>query len=416
MAPGRRDPAWPQAVDCRFVSKEDQSGSREVILVDPSLFTPAYDAGLNGGLKEAGLVPRWPTRPLRRGEAEKLPSEDCEAFFYRRSENLGASLAGFRGAAKGIGHVAGLLRLIAMVWRRRPLAVHMQWAVLPVFDALAMRIMRQVSPVVMTVHDTVPFNDERISMLQNIGFDLPIKAADRVVVHTHAASRTLIARGIPVERIAVVPHGPLALACAPRPAAGSRDPRWTFVLFGQLKPYKGLDILIEAVGAMTGDARARSRFVVAGAARMDLEPLRARIEELGLSGTVELRIGRLAEQEMADLFAEADAFVFPYRQIDASGVYFMLKPLRKWMVASRVGIFADHLADGRTGALVPPADVPALAVALAETIAARPVPDAAPVGPSWAEIGRQTKDLYEQAAMQPRGLTLGAMQMDKPQP
>jgi hypothetical protein len=100
---------------------------------------------------------------------------------------------------------------------------------------------------------------------------------------------------------------------------------------------------------------------------------------------------------MATLFAEADGFVFPYRQIDASGVYYLVKPLRKWLIASRVGIFAEDMTSPAHGSLVPPADVPALARALEHAIAARPRSAFLGFETSWSEIGRATRAVYERA-------------------
>lgn len=382
----------------------EKGKSQEVVLVDPSLFTPAYDAGLNGGLRAVGFSTLWITRALRDREDVELPAEDRSAFFYRYCDKLPGSFGRLRGLAKGVEHLIGLVRLIRLVSQRRPAAVHVQWAVLPLFDALAIRWIKRICPVVMTVHDTVPFNGERISLLQNAGFDWPIAAADAVIVHTEHARGTLIARGIAGDRVFVVPHGPFSLAKVARPPSGPREPRWTFVLFGQLKPYKGLDVLIEAVGAMPEAARAKSRFIIAGAAHMPLEPLRERVRALALEEAIEFRIGRLDEQEMADLFAEADAFVCPYRQIDASGVYFLLKPLRKWLIASRVGIFAEDIESGSNGMLVSPGDPAALASALADAAERRPVPLEAQAGQNWAQIALLTKGIYD-AATVARSLT-----------
>ena len=76
------------------------------------------------------------------------------------------------------------------------------------------------------MHDTVPFNGEHLSFLQNLAFDLPIRLSDRVIVHTAAGMRRLVERGVPREKVAVIPHGPLRLARAPRrPMRGPRDPR-----------------------------------------------------------------------------------------------------------------------------------------------------------------------------------------------
>lgn len=368
----------------------------QVVLVDPSLFTQPYDARLDRGLKSAGLVTTWLTRPSRPGEENELPLADRQIAFYRWSESRRGPGGRFRGPMKGLEHILGMGRLVLAVRRRRPLVVHLQWAVVPVIDAFVMRILQRTCPVVLTVHDTNPFNGEHVSVLQNWGFDRPIVEADAVIVHTAAARDRLVSRGIDAERIRIVPHGPFELAGVPRaPRDRDGDPRWTFTLFGQIKPYKGLDVLIEALGGMDSDVRERCRVIVAGAAHMELEPLVERAKALGMSSTIAFRIGRLSEQEMVDLFEETDAFVMPYREIDASGVYFLIKSLGKWIVASRVGIFADDIEDGRTGRLVAPADAVLLAEALTEAVLRRPVPEAARRGLGWNEIGAATKAIYD---------------------
>jgi glycosyltransferase involved in cell wall biosynthesis len=173
------------------------------------------------------------------------------------------------------------------------------------------------------------------------------------------------------------------------------------VLFGEIKPYKGLDILIEAVAALAPGLRRQLRVVVAGRPRMDVAPLLARIVSLGLSGQFDLRLRRLTEAEMGALFGEADGFVFPYRQIDASGVYHLVKPLAKWLIASRVGVFAEEMDGESQGTLVPPEDVAALSQALQHAIEARPRGRRMRVSEaSWSDIGRATRSLYERAKAQ----------------
>jgi glycosyltransferase involved in cell wall biosynthesis len=218
-------------------------------------------------------------------------------------------------------------------------------------------------------------------------------------VHTRSGRQALLRHGVPEERISVIPHGPLRLPVSADPPA-LREPRWTVVLFGEIKPYKGLDILIEAVAALAPPVRRQLRVVVAGRPRMDIAPLASRIVALGLGEQFELRLRRLTEDEMAALFAEADGFVFPYRQVDASGVYYLVKALGKWLIASRVGIFAEEMSAETQGTLVPPEDVPALAQALACAIANRPSGSAGAAENSWSDIGRDTRALYERARAQ----------------
>jgi glycosyltransferase involved in cell wall biosynthesis len=366
-------------------------------LVDPSLFTAPYDAALTRGLVEAGVQPTWAARPARSDDRQEIPTEYLDAFFYRRSDRFASGA--LRSVVKGVAHAVGLIRLSARVASRAPHVVHFQWLVVPLLDSIAIRILGRTRPVILTVHDTVPFNGAAPNRWQKLGHDLPLKLVDRVIVHTRSGREALIRRGVAEHKIAVIPHGALGLGTA-RPRVDRRtttDDRRTFVLFGELKHYKGADLLVEAVGLLPPSLRRRARFVIAGRPRMDLAPVIARIDELGLNDVIELRPRRLSDDEVADLLAEADCFVFPYRQVDASGVYFLVKGLQKWIIASNVGVFAEEIAPGTHGELVPAADAAALSAALARAIAEPAEPGAARPDTSWSSIGARTSELYRDA-------------------
>ena len=370
------------------------------LLVDPSLFTAPYDAALTEGLVAAGVEPTWAVRPTRSGDRQEIAPQYVDAFFYRRIEEMPFLPRPLRAVAKGLAHALGLAQLVLRVIATKPDVVHFQWLVVPPVDALAIRIISSLScPVVLTVHDTVPFNGERLSLLQNLAFDLPMRLSARVIVHTAAGRTRLLERGVPGEKLAVIPHGPLRLHATASAAAQTArtDERRTFLMFGEIKRYKGPDLLVEAVGLLPPSLRRQARFIVAGRPRMDLSPVAARIAALGLEETVEVWPRRLSEGEMADLFAQTDCFVFPYRQIDASGVYFLTKSFRKWVIASRVGIFAEDLQDGVQGVLVPPEDPAALADAIATAITKQPTPASISPSSAWLDIGYATRHVYQQA-------------------
>lgn len=367
----------------------------DVLLVDPSLYTAPYDAALTRGLLAAGVRPTWVTRPVRPGDRQEIPSDCTDACFYQRVDSALWLQGRLRQIVKGCAHVAGMANLVRKIRQRRPDVVHIQWIVWPLLDVAFMALMRRWCPVVMTVHDTTPVNGDRSRWLQRVGRELPWKLADRIIVHTRGGREALLRKGVPDERISIIPHGPLALS-VPIVRPVTRDPRWTMVLFGEIKPYKGLDLLIDAVAGLPTALRRELRVVVAGRPQMDVAPLAARIRTLGLEEQFELRLRRLTEEEMARLFAEADGFVLPYRRIDASSVYYLVRPLGKWLIASRVGVFQEEMRGG--GTLVPPGDVPALARALEHAISARPSGNAGSAPLSWSEIGRETRALYERAS------------------
>jgi glycosyltransferase involved in cell wall biosynthesis len=368
----------------------------KVFQVEPSMFTPPYAEGLDAGLTAAGVDVTWITRPERPGETMGVPQAHLAPIFYRGIDGNDRIPRRLRGPLKGVSHVFGLLAFATKAFRERPDIIHYQWTVIPVLDVPVLRLLKRfVAPVVFTAHNSIPYHGDRISTLQNLGADWALAAASHILVHTESSRRILIGRGVARNRITIVPHGPHYLGVAV-PAAPKRGPddRYTIVLFGNIKPYKGLDLLIEAVSTLSPQTRDKLSIIVAGQAHMDTRPLVDAIAKLGLTSCFELRLQRQSEAEMAALFGLADAFVFPYRFIDASGVYYYVKPLRKWVIASNIGVFAEDMVDQSTGALVAPGDSAALAAAIEDAVRTRPTVSSTTPMVDWPEIGAMTKAAY----------------------
>jgi glycosyltransferase involved in cell wall biosynthesis len=377
--------------------RQEAPGDR-VVLVDPSLFTAPYDACLSDGLASAGLDPLWVTRDLRPGEGDDLRGRSVRRLFYPFSDGANRARGQRWRQLKGAEHLIGLVRLLGIVRRCRPLVVHVQWGLIPRADRMAIERMRATCPVVVTVHDVEPFNGKDVSSAQRSGFTAMLAAADRLIVHTARGREALIESGLKADRIAVIPHGPLPVPASDSHPTARADRRWTIVQFGKIQAYKGVDLLVEALGRLPADARARLRVIVAGEPQIDAEPLRRRAAALGLDDVIEWRLAYLDDAAIGDLLREADAFVFPYRTIEASGAFLMIAGLGKWIVASDLGAFSEAIGHGGdAGALVAPGDIDALAAALAGSIDRRPTRSLGDAIPDWPVIGRMTADVYDQA-------------------
>ena len=365
------------------------------LLVDPALFTDPYDAALSRGLAAQNVSTLWATRGLRFGETAEISAGRVAEIFYPGLESSAKRLGAVAKARKGISHLASTRRLVALSGRAACDVVHFQWLILPLADLVAIRLLRRRMPVVITVHDTSPFNGDPTSRLQIIGFGAALRAADHVVVHTARGREALLSKGLKPDGVSVIPHGPLALSthCGVAQEPQRNDPRWTFVLFGRLQDYKGADVLIDALAAIKPQIRSRLRVIIAGEPFVDVEELRRRAAQLGVTDAIEWQSKRLTEMEMAELFAKADTFVFPYRRIEASGVYYLVRDLGKWIVASDLGAFAEEISP-QFGRLVPPSDAQSLATAIVDAVGRRPIASEI-TGPSWQEIGSRLADLYE---------------------
>jgi glycosyltransferase involved in cell wall biosynthesis len=117
---------------------------------------------------------------------------------------------------------------------------------------------------------------------------------------------------------------------------------------------------------------------------------------------VRLDLRFVPDAEMNDLLTQADAVVFPYREIDVSGVLMAALRYERPIIASAIGGFAELLVHGRHGLLVPPDDAGALSAAIArlcsepETRSAMgaAVAELGRAIPGWDEIAARTTEFY----------------------
>jgi glycosyltransferase involved in cell wall biosynthesis len=225
---------------------------------------------------------------------------------------------------------------------------------------------------------------------------------DAVVAHSeHGAVRLRDEVGLDPSRIRVIPHGAFDYLTRlpkekplPPELEGAEGP--VILFFGLLRPYKGLDLLLEAFAQVEG-----AELWIVGNPRMDVTPLRSAAE--AAPGRVRFVTRFVEDAEIPAIFRRADLVVLPYRDAEHSGVLYTGLAFGKPMVLSAVGGFSEVAASG-AARLVPPGDAEALATALAELIADPPTRERlataareAAAGPySWDAVARQSLALYEE--------------------
>jgi len=171
---------------------------------------------------------------------------------------------------------------------------------------------------------------------------------------------------------------------------------------GRLVEQKGLDTLLQAYAAASGDLGGR-RLVIAGDGpeRAGLEKL---AESLGLNGSVSF-LGSVGRDRLAELLRGADLFAFPSRY-EAFGVA-LLEAMAAGVpiVAARAGGIPEFAVDGENALLVPPDDVPAFASALTrlanDDVLARRLGAGARAQAerhAWAEVTSRYEDVYRRVA------------------
>lgn len=355
-----------------------------VHLVDPSAFTPPYDHALATALAAAGAEVELFTSRFAYGPVQQPAGYRREETFYRLAARVPD--ARVRRAVKLAEHVPDMLGYRRRAHRAE--AVHFQWLTVQHLDGLLLPRRR---PLVLTAHDILPREarpGQRAAQRRLYG------RFDAVVAHSEHGRRRLIDElGVEAARVHVIPHGVFAHLAEQRlPEAPPFETDLPVVLcFGLMRPYKGIDVLLEAWRGIEG-----AELWIAGMPRMDIEPLLA-----AAPPGVRFVPRFIGDTELPGYFRAASLVVLPYREIDQSGVLFTALAFGKPLLLSDVGGFPEVAATG-AARIVPAGDPSALHDALAALLAdpsalGEMAAQAAGAGQgeySWESIARRTIELY----------------------
>jgi glycosyltransferase involved in cell wall biosynthesis len=358
-----------------------------VQIVDPSAYTAPYDRALCAALARAGTDVELVTSRFEYGPPPPAEGFAVNEFFYRHARGPAGSRR--RRVLKLAEHIPDMLR-----WRRYARAadlVHLQWLVVEALDA---RLLPHGVPLVLTAHNAL-----RESL--SAGYRHALARADAVVVHSERARAAVSeTAGLDPGRVHTIPHGAFDyLTRLPEerpllPELAQVDGP-VVLCFGLIRPYKGLDVLLEAWRGI--DA---AELWVVGPPRMDIEPLRA-----SAPPGVRFVPRFIPDAEVPAVMRRADLVVLPYRAVDQSGALFAALAFGRPLLLTDVGGFPEVAARG-AARLVPAESPSALHDELVSLIADAPAREAmaaaalaAAEGPySWDAIGRRTLELYRELA------------------
>ncbi|WP_053382114.1 TIGR04063 family PEP-CTERM/XrtA system glycosyltransferase [Nitrospira moscoviensis] len=197
--------------------------------------------------------------------------------------------------------------------------------------------------------------------------------ADRVVVICEGLKRDLVGRGIPQERIVVVPNGVDVERFQPRPGDADVWKRLglqgkkVVSFMGSFFRWEGLDLLIDAVAKL---ARVRSdvALLLVGGGEMEAA-LKDKIRLLGIEQHVVMP-GWIPQADTLGLYPLIDVLAFPRYSTHLTERVTPLKPLEamamgKAVIASDVGGHRELVRHQETGLLFEAGNAAALAEALA---------------------------------------------------
>jgi len=363
------------------MSSDGEAPATRVAMVCDSLLK--YTAALARGLADAGAEVKLLGRDHGRefgGDAAAM-HEYVNTTLDGRAEHLILP-----GRVREPSHWTRAVALRRCLDRFEPDVIHYQETVVNDLGLLVAAPPRR-GRTVFTVHDPVSRLAHGEPAWQRAIKARLLRRSSLVFVHAEAIREQLIREKSLRAQIVVVPHGISTPEVRPLPA------KPTLLAFGRIQPYKGLDVLFDAMPSVwAGMPEVALR--VAGQGVLPEHPVLA-------DSRVEVINRYLPEEAVPDLYREATCVVLPYREASQSGVGSLAKEFGRATVASDVGGLAELVGDA--GMVVPPSSPEALAEALLELLrtpglaeelgrrAAQSVEGSA----GWVDVGRQTLEAYD---------------------
>ncbi len=314
-------------------------------MLDPSLFTGRYDDSLCAALAGEGADVTLYARPMRATDAIVPQGYRYAPHFFRHSEALrdrlgeGRAFRLAKAADYGLSCALGDLTPLAAAD-----VVHVQWLPLAPADRLMLCRLKGLAALVHTVHNADAYHAD--AGVQGRGYRALLDQFDALIVHGDTTRAALVGQGIDPARIHVTPHPPMQLAAAtPADLAAIPDPVLPRILFfGTIRPYKGVDLLIDACLQLWQSGHA-FELALSGKPFMDVAPLLEKVRAAGFADRLLTDLGFLTEGRLDAQMAKADVIAFPYRHIDSSGAFLSALHHGKAMVTSDAGMFGQ-LPDG----------------------------------------------------------------------
>jgi D-inositol-3-phosphate glycosyltransferase len=343
---------------------------------------------------EIGLLTGCQDRPYAFGLAMALASKGVHVDVIGSDEidspelhsHSNLRFLNFRGSQKG-NFAIKLWKLLIYYARlaryaagSNPKILHILWNnKIEFFDRTILMLYYKMlgKKIALTAHNVNQARrDSKDSWWNRTTLKIQYQFCNHIFVHTSKMKEELrLEFGVAEKAISVIPYPidnafpntELTPAEAKR-RLGLRNDEKAILFFGRVRPYKGIEYLLDAFRMLPAHGQANYRLIIAGEPKKGseeyLHEIRESVKRNFDADRVIVRIQFIPDEEVEVYFKGADVLVLPYKEIFQSGVLFLAYSFGLPVVATDVGSFRGDIIEGRTGFICNPGDPVELAEAI----------------------------------------------------
>ena len=316
------------------------------------------------------------------------------------------------GRLKSLSYTIRLFKAAFVLLLNGTRIVHIQWMMDRRADLRFIYLLRLLRfKIVYTVHNLLPHDEHTPE--NRAFFERVYRIPDRLIVHSENNRKEMLELfTVDPGKITMIPHGCQSVLfehvparpTAARDELGIPEDRQVILFFGMIKPYKGLDVLLQAFDTIRARCN-RAMLVIAGQIAEDPATYRhysTLLAKYSLDDSLRVRNEYIPLEQVSSYFSAADLVVLPYLRASQSGVLLAAYAAGKPVVATDTGGLSEVVKHGVSGFVVPPNDPQAIAEASIAILNDRAFRDQLGLAAktlatttfSWSTIARTTADLY----------------------
>lgn len=230
---------------------------------------------------------------------------------------------------------------------KKPDVIHFQWLPFLEFCSIEtpfiklMTLLSARSKIILTIHNLYPhnYNSEQKGEYKRRFINIS-KYFNGFIVHTQITKKDVIdTYNIEGEKIKVIHHG-VFVPDLSKFTKSENKVKYRLISYGQQVPYKGTDILLDAVSLLPKEYKDRIEVSIIGKGPIDyLNILKQKAKNLN----VNWKLYFVDDQTLFQEIYNADTIVLPYRNISQSGVLLLALHFNKVIVCSKLPAFIETL-------------------------------------------------------------------------